>query len=74
MRLQIVMDRSGDTRHSFDSVDAAAVESARRRFGELTERGFRAVALARDGKPGALLREFDPTIEETLFIPQLQGG
>ena len=74
MHVQIVMDRSGDTRHSFDSADALAVEKARRRFLELTDQGFRAVALARDGKPGVLLREFDPTIEETLFIPQLQGG
>ena len=74
MHIQIVMDRSGDTRHSFDPADAAAVEDARQRFRDLTGKGFRAVALAKDGRPGTLLREFDATVEETLFMPQLRGG
>jgi hypothetical protein len=68
------MDRSGDTRHEFDAADASAVALAERRFRELTGKGFRAVALGKDGDPGELLRTFDPTVEETLFIPQLQGG
>jgi len=74
MQVQIVMDRSGDTRHEFDAADASAVALAERRFRELTGKGFRAVALGKDGDPGELLRTFDPTVEETLFIPQLQGG
>ena len=74
MHIQIVMDRSGDTRHSFDPADTAALEGARQRFHDLTGKGFRAVALAKDGRPGTLLRKFDPTVEETLFMPQLRGG
>ena len=74
MQVQIVMDRSGDTRHEFDAADASAVALAERRFRELTGKGFRAVALGKDGDPGELLRTFDPTVEETLFILQLQGG
>ena len=74
MHIQIVMDCSGDTRHSFDPADTAAVEDARLRFRTMTAGGFRAVALAKDGQPGTLLREFDATVEETLFIPQLRGG
>jgi hypothetical protein len=74
MRIQIVMDRSGDTRHAFDASDAAAVTQAEARFRELTLKGFRAVALGKDGGPGTLLRNFDPEVEQTLFIPQLQGG
>jgi hypothetical protein len=68
------MDRSGDTRHEFDSADARAVALAERRFKELTGKGFRAVALAKDGGPGRLADKFDPQVEQTLFIPQLQGG
>jgi hypothetical protein len=68
------MDRSGDTRHEFDAADASAVALAERRFRELTGKGFRAVALGKDGAPGELKRTFDPTVEQTLFIPQLQGG
>jgi hypothetical protein len=74
MGVQIVMDRNGDTRHAFDASDATAIAAAEERFRELTGRGFRAVALGKDGEPGKLIRAFDPKVEETLFIPQLQGG
>jgi hypothetical protein len=74
MGVHIVMDRSGDTRHEFDTADARSVALAERRFRELTGKGFRAVALAKDGGPGKLLGKFDPQVEQTLFIPQLQGG
>jgi hypothetical protein len=74
MGVQIVMDRTGDTRHEFDKTDAEALARAERRFQELTGKGFRAVALGKDGSPGALMRNFDPNVEQSLFIPQLQGG
>lgn len=74
MSVQIVMDRSGDTRYEFDLADMEAVAVAEGRFLELTRKGFRAVALGRDGAPGVLLRTFDPKVERTLFIPHLQGG
>jgi hypothetical protein len=74
MAIQIVMDRSGDTRHEFDKADANTVALAEERFRQLTGKGFRAVALGKDGGPGELMRSFDPEVEETLFIPQLQGG
>jgi hypothetical protein len=73
MGVQIVMDRNGDTRHAFDVSDATAVALAEERFEELTGRGFTAVALGKDGN-GELIRTFDANVEETLFIPQLQGG
>jgi hypothetical protein len=66
--------RHGDTRHIFDVGDADAVARAQERFRELTGKGFRAVALRNDGEPGRLLRQFDREAEQTLFIPQLQGG
>lgn len=74
MAVQIVMDRTGDTRHEFDSTDLKDVALAEERFRELTGKGFRAVALGRDGGPGQLMRKFDREVEQTLFIPQLQGG
>lgn len=74
MSVQIVMDRSGDTRHEFDAADAKAVALAEARFNELTGKGFRAVALGKDGGSDRLVGRFDPKVEETLFIPQLQGG
>lgn len=74
MHSQIIMDRTGDTRHEFDPEDAAAVVSAETRFRNLTLRGFRAVELGRHGESGKLLTEFDREAEQVLFIPQLQGG
>ena len=74
MSVQIVMDKTGDTRHEFDGGDPAAIALAEQRFQELTGQGFRAVALSRDGKPGELIRTFNPAVERTLFIPHLQGG
>ena len=75
MSVQIVMDRSGDTRHEFDAADAKAVALAETRFNELTGKGFRAVALGKDGGGSdRILSRFDPNVQETLFIPQLQGG
>jgi hypothetical protein len=74
MAVQIVMDRAGDTRHEFDATDAKAVALAEKRFRDLTGRGFRAVALGEGGSPGKVIGRFDPEVERTLFIPQLQGG
>jgi hypothetical protein len=73
MATQIVMDHTGDTRHQFDPADADAVAKAERRFQELTGVGFTAAMRLGDGNSKAL-KSFDPTAEETLFIPRLQGG
>lgn len=73
MPMQIVMDHTGDSRHQFDSKNAAAVAEAEKRFKELTGVGF--TAAERTG-PGTskLVRSFNPNAEETVFIPRLKGG
>jgi hypothetical protein len=68
------MDSNGDTRHEFDPADLSSLVIAEARFQELTGKGFRAVALGKDGAPGELVRKFDPLTEQTLFVPQVQGG
>jgi hypothetical protein len=73
MHTQIVMDATGDTRHHFDADDRAAVAEAEQRFMELTRAGY--IAAKRIGSgTSELVRMFDPTAQETLFIPRLQGG
>ena len=58
MSIQIVMDRSGDTRHEFDAANSRAVRVAEERFRELTGKGFRAVALGKAAvAPAGLDRE-----------------
>ena len=73
MAVQIVMDRTGDTRHEFNTTDALAVAKAERRFKQLTGAGFTAAVRTAEGR-SELVRNFDPTAEETLFFPRLQGG
>jgi hypothetical protein len=73
MATQTVMDRNGDTKHHFDPADASAVAEAEKRFNELTGAGFTAARRLGEGK-SEVLRSFDPTAQETLFIPRLQGG
>jgi len=73
MATQIVMDHTGDSRHQFDPADAVAIAEAEARFDTLTSAGFTA-AKRLDGGKCEILRSFDPTAGETLFIPRLQGG
>jgi hypothetical protein len=71
MAIQIVMDRTGDSRHPFDPNDAQ--ELAKRRFYELTKVGFTAAVRTGPGQVSQI-RSFDPTVEETVFFPRLVGG
>jgi len=73
MASQIVMDHTGDSRHSFDPGDARALHDAEQRFRELTKDGFTAAARTGQGEI-TQLRTFDRTAEETLFFPRLVGG
>jgi hypothetical protein len=74
MGVQIVMGHTGDTRRKVDVIDATQIALAEWRFKELTGRGFRAVALGKEGSPSELRGTFEANVEKTLFIPQLQGG
>lgn len=69
----IIMDRTGDTQEEFDVKDRTSVADAERRFKELTGVGFTAAVRTEGGKSRKITR-FDPTAEETLFFPRLQGG
>jgi hypothetical protein len=73
MATHIVLDTTGDTRHEFNPADAAAVAKAENRFKELTGAGFTAAVRRSEGR-SELIRSFDPTAEDTVFFPRLQGG
>ncbi len=73
MAIQIVMDRTGDTRHGFDANDLQELTKAEERFKELTKVGFTAATRSANGDV-SVVRSFDPTAEETVFYPRLVGG
>ena len=71
--IQIVMDRTGDSRHQFSSSDTRALADAEQRFLQLTGAGFTAATRTSSGEL-SIMRTFDPTVEETVFFPRLVGG
>ncbi len=73
MAIQIVMDRTGDSRHLFDPNDAQDLAKAQQRFDKLTKVGFTAAVRTGPGQVSQL-RSFDPNAEETVFLPRLVGG
>ena len=73
MAMQIVMDRTGDSRYPFNPLDARELAQAERRFRELTNDGFTAAVRTAPGQISHL-KTFDPAAEETLFFPRLVGG
>jgi hypothetical protein len=73
MHALIVMDHTGDSRHYFDPTDSTSVTEARVRFQKLSEAGY--IAAKRTGNGNSeVIRQFDPTARETLFIPRRVGG
>ena len=73
MAIQIVMDRTGDSRHSFDPNNAQELAKAEQRFYELTKVGFSAATRTGAGQVSQI-RSFDPNAEESVFFPRLVGG
>src|SRR3981189_1447343 len=73
MATQIVLDRTGDTRHNFDAKNADPLLKAEERFMQLTGAGFTAAVRTASGE-AVVKRTFDPNAEETLFFPRLVGG
>jgi hypothetical protein len=73
MARQNVMDQTGHTTYDFDPNKSDEVASAMARFNELVGKGFAAAKRVEDGTC-KLMREFDPTADETVFFPQLKGG
>lgn len=73
MPKQLVMDHTGHTEHLFDLADKVSVAEAEERFNDLVKKGFVPAVLKGNGEH-EVTRTFDPTAEQTLFVPQLKGG
>lgn len=69
-----VMDHTGDTRLTWASGAEAEVAAARAMFDELKGKGYLAYTVQADGKPGEVIRRFDPDAEAIIMSPQLVGG
>ena len=71
MAIQIVMDRSGDSRHPFDPNDAQELAKAEQRFYELTKVGFTAAVRTGPGRVSQIrsfLSQAGGRVSETLHV------
>lgn len=68
-----IMDHTGHSTEAFDKADPEMLKAAQARFDELIADGRTAAVRTGSGE-GKIVRKFDPTAEETLFIPRLMGG
>lgn len=74
MAKHLIMDHTGHSTVEFDPSKTVDLREAMERFERLTKSGH-AAAVKNPGDAGyKLTRTFDPTAEETLFVPQMQGG
>ena len=69
-----VLDPNGHTRTTWDTGSAEEVETARRVFDDLMDRGYRAFRM--DGRAGEGVPKgtFDPKDKETLLVPPIRAG
>lgn len=68
------MDGSGDTKTTWDPNDPVETKNAKKNFTRLTKQGFYGYRVNRDGSPGEVLREFDPSADAIIMRKQVAGG
>lgn len=69
-----VMDKTGDTKTTWDPANPVEVEIAKKTFDEFRKKGFLAFKVNVDGKKGEQLHEFDPNARAIILTPPLAGG
>ena len=77
MARHIIMDPSGHSTFEFDPRNTIALADAERRFKRLVAKGYSPAEHRGEGQhrvSSKSHRFFDPTAEETIFIPSLRGG
>jgi len=74
MPIHEIMDQTGHTTIKFDAANTVELSEAMERFSDLTSKGYRAATRKVGEHDYTLVKDFDPTVDETLFIPQMKGG
>jgi hypothetical protein len=70
-----ILDRTGDTRHMWDSRNKDEVDAAKTMFESLQAKGYAIfAAVGKDGAQGEIMRKFDKKVERFIAVKQLVGG
>lgn len=70
----VVMDRSGDSKTTWDPDNPDEVDAARKLFKSLKKKGHFAYSVKGNGEKGTLLQEFDPDAGKIIMSPAMAGG
>lgn len=70
----VVLDRTGDSRTTWDPANAAEVAAAKETFDQLRSKGFLAYRVIGDGSRGEQMRTFDPHAGAVILTPPMKGG
>jgi hypothetical protein len=69
-----IIDSTGDTKINFDPKNRDEVEAAEAQFDTLTEKGFTAYHVEKDGSKGKVMKKFDSKAGLIIMVPTLAGG
>lgn len=70
-----VLDRTGETRLTWDAENENEVNAVRELFENLKGKGFSAYSVkGKKGEKGELIKEFDPELELIIMSPRMVGG
>jgi hypothetical protein len=69
-----VINHEGDTKIMWNRHNETEVEAARRHFDYLQQKGHTIFRMGRNDAREGQIREFDPTAERLIAVPQMQGG
>jgi hypothetical protein len=74
MGVLIEMSQAGDVKKMWDKNNQDEVDDAERSFDDLSDKGYLAYTVDKDGNKGKLIREFNPDAEKIIMSPPMAGG
>ena len=74
MRKHLIMDPTGHSTIEFDASNTVELDAAMERFTALIKSGHAAATRKAGETDYKVVKKFDQTQDETLFVPAMKGG
>lgn len=69
-----ILDRSGDTKTTWDPDNPDEVENARTQFKYWKDKGYAIFRVKKGGDKGEVMTKFDPEADKMIIVPPIAGG
>jgi len=69
-----IMGAEGDIKTIWDCEKPDEVKAARKQFEELTDKGYIAFSVKKNGEKNEKISKFDPELEKMILVPLVRGG